>query len=432
MRSITSWVAVVGVVVGSVAGEARAGEKRLDYRQEQSLKDAGSQLDRVEGMAKALAERVAKMKPGDASVQLQDVKQLAADHKEALRQFGFAEVRFKQLPVTHSKVKPQYERLAPITASLAATGEKMAAVQAGLDKVVAAGQGEGFKADFARLREITEMYINPRLLETDPEAGVAAARQVPAVRAEREQIASKYAGLLKQTTAEANEMNGVLRRFDQVFGAFEAEVKRYAAEGPKAVEESADRAEKLAEQGAAEKKVGFFGEHGGVNDALRRARAINNVLAAVAPDAAKAGLLKIEAATARVAMHRATMEAQIIQANRPPDETYAGADKEALVGLVKQKWAESGGKGDVMRVGINSAQWSRSVRWERNAGGWYKVDASKAQGFVIVRLDDKLAAIYHVNLHRDNLAGERVTASMFDDPKQPPGAGQKIPIANVK
>src|SRR5689334_7075041 len=51
-----------------------AQEKRLDYRQEQSLKDAKYYLDQSEGIVQQLDEKSKGWKVGDSTVQIQDVQ----------------------------------------------------------------------------------------------------------------------------------------------------------------------------------------------------------------------------------------------------------------------------------------------------------------------------------------------------------------------
>ena len=208
-------------------------DQRLNYQQEQLLKDAVSYLDRVENMAKDMTARAGKMKVGDASVQMRDVDTLLLDKAEALKFMGYAESRLKQLPAAHPKVKPEADRVKPLMKSLAEIEAKLQSVKKALKGVVEQGSGAGFKADFDRLSEISETFTNARILETVPEEGIALVQQIEPMRAERRRIGEKYGDLLKQSTPQANEMNNRLKQFDYRFEQFEKAAKEYAANAPR-------------------------------------------------------------------------------------------------------------------------------------------------------------------------------------------------------
>lgn len=427
-------VILVCLALSVLVGEACAQEKRLDYRQEQALKDARYYLDQAEGIAKALEEKIKDWKVGDTSIQIGTVQNYLASKDKASQYLKNAADRFKQLPVGHSEVRPVADRYQPLVDSLSASETKLNAVHAGLKSVVEQGAGAGYKADFDRLREINAMYSNPRILQEQPERAIDVIKQISAVKAERQRIAEKYGDLLKQSTPQSRDMNGVLRYFDQQFGAFEQATQKYAAEAPAQIKKNLEDALKMAADAVAHKRHLYFGEGGGVNQQLSFARTRCSVLAAIAPNTPEttAAEQAIADATSQVKQMKASLNDAIIESNDLPNSSYAGPDKVELIGIVKTKWADSGVAGEVLTVGINSANWQRETRWEWRAGAWHKVDYSKIQGHVIVKADEKLANVHYINITKDHLAQDAIKAYFFNDPKAEVEVGDKVLLAKVK
>ena len=102
----------------------------------------------------------------------------------------------------------------------------------------------------------------------------------------------------------------------------------------------------------------YFGDNGGVKQHLNWAQKRYAILAAIKPDAAEtaAEKKKLDDAQTKVKEMKASLTDSIIENNKVPPEQYNGPDKAQLIELVKKKWSESGVKGDVLKIGINSRQ----------------------------------------------------------------------------
>lgn len=428
--------AVTLLLMLAVVGDAMAQQppKRLDYRQEQSLKDARYYLDQVEGTTELIAKKSAVMKVGDASVQIQDVDNLLANKARLAQYLTNVESRLKPLPADHADVKVEQARFDKAKAALDAQDKKLTEIRNALAGVIAKGGGAEWKADFDRLREINRMFADPQIIERQPEAAIETIKLIQPVMEERKRIAAKYADLLKQTTPEAKDMNSVLRYSDEVFGKFDAALKVFVASAPGLIVKTVDDAITMGEGAAAGKKHMFFGEHGGVNQRLTQAQVQLTVLAAAAPDApdTASARQKLEAARAKIKTMQSALLEGIVQSNQPPQERYSGADKAALIDLVKKKWAESGIAAEVLKTGINSQSWQRDTRWEWRARAWNKVDVSRIQGHIIVKKDATTALIYHINFVKDHLAADTITAYFFNDLKAEPDVTMKLALKNVK
>ncbi|HEX8912671.1 MAG TPA: hypothetical protein VF796_09965 [Humisphaera sp.] len=434
------WKIVVALALStllpSIASAQAQRPARLDYKQVQALKDATYYIDQSDGVAQALAREAAGMRVGDATVNIGRVRGLLAHHARAAQYVTNANDRFAALPAGHPDVAGELARLKAVAASLDASGQKLRAVEAGLAGVVAQGAGDGFRADAARMKEINQMFTDVQVFRTHPGRAVDVLKQLEPAKAERQRIAATYAGLMNQPTGEAKLMREVLAYADEVIPAFEKAAAAYAADAPAAIGRDCDDVLKMAATAAADKNPAFFKDGGGIPSQLAFARTKLSVLEAASPagDGTAKAKARLAATEAEVVRQRASLLDAIVAANQPPADAYAGADKAALVDIVKAKWAAAAVPGDVLRAGINSDSWTRDTRWEWSSGSksFSKVDRSRAQGWVLVKSSPTVATVYYINLSKDHLTEDKVTAHYFDDPKAEPDVTRRVPMANVK
>ncbi len=428
------WVAAL-LVIG-LGSAVMGAEARLDFRQEQSLKDAVFYLDQAEGIVAAMEKASADWKAGDAAVPINQVNGLLMERDKVVRYLNNAGTRFKVLPGTHSKVAPEIKRYDAVAAALATVQTKLIEIQKGLADVIKKGAGPEYKADFDRLKEINSMYANPDSLRSRPTASLETAKQFAAAKGERERIAAKYAAMLKQPTGEAKQMNEVLAHSDEVFTKYEKALTDFIAGGPGVVEKACDEVAASAKEGVEKNRPGYFGEHGGVTTKLARTEEFLGVLTALAPDAegTQRARAKLDATRVSVNQMAATFMESIIAAKRPPEDNFREADRDALLKMLEAKWAKEGNGQAILKMGVINAQWTRETKWAWNGSikAWEKVDKSRVQGFIITKLSDTQAANWPVNFVKDHLAGDAVAAYFLFDVKGEPGVGSRMLLTNVK
>jgi hypothetical protein len=303
-------------------------------------------------------------------------------------------------------------------------------------KAAPAVDAAAFKADLDRLQELNKMFGNASVLRDQPERAIEQLKQLEPAKQERQRIKQKYESLLQQKTPQARQMQTMVRGSDDVFERFEAEAARFVEEAPGRVETTIGEALALAKQGVEEQKPAFFGAEGGVPQRLRWAEQRLAALQAAAPDAAptKQAEDKLKAARARAQEMAQSLRGAILDANRVPDERYAGPDAAALREVVKQKWAKDGNGAEVLKVGLNGKDWKRDTRWEWSRGNkaFEKVDTSRVQGFVVVKHPGDLAAVHYVNLVKDHMAGDAVQAYFVGSVKGEPAVEDLVLMKNVK
>jgi hypothetical protein len=333
-------------------------------------------------------------------------------------------------------VKPQAQLYNDLKSRLVEVEKKLKAAQDGLSKNPPEAAGEGFKADFERLKEINSMFANPRVVDTDPERALEVFKQAEPTKQERQRIVQKYDALLKQNTPESRQMQTLLKYSDGVFERFEKATADFVAAAPGQIDKHIAEALDLAKQGVDGQKPAFFGAEGGVPQRLRWAEQRLAILRVAAPDspAAKQSADKLKDARAKADEMAKAVRGAILEANRIPQERYSGADAAALRELVNQKWTKEGNGAEVIKVGLNGQTWKRDTlwQWSRADSAFHKLDRSRVQGFVVVKQPNDFAAVHYVNLVKDHLAGDAVQAHFVDSVKGEPPVENLVLIKNVK
>ena len=293
---------------------------------------------------------------------------------------------------------------------------------------------EQVKADFERLREITNQFGNEQIFFSSPQIGAEVAPLFAPAKLERARLAEKYADLLKQRGGD-QILQSMLNACDATLERFDKAANDYADNAPARLAKQLDEARSTAKMGIENKSPAFFNPDGGVTSNLKAAQITCDTLVGLRPDtdAANQAVADMAAARVEIAALAEVLNAEILATNRVPDDQYQGADRDALLALVKEYWANSGTGSGPMHVGLNSSQWTRNTRWvwQGTSKSWYKLDASNAQGFVVVKLDDEFARVIHIEIFKNHLEEDRISLSFYDDPKEPAALQRKVKLDRV-
>jgi hypothetical protein len=299
----------------------------------------------------------------------------------------------------------------------------------------AADVGKDFPEDLKKMQEIAQTYVNSTKFESEPDVAIENLKQIPGARAEGKRLAEKYAELMKGNDIDARNMKNQLKRFDEFVTKYEEAAKQYAADAPAKIEQSLNEALTMGKEAVENKRHLYFSPKGGIQQKLNQAQARADVLAALEPDSQSTKDVQAKMASAReeIGKMKASLNDEIVASNQVPRDSYNGPDKAKLVELVKSKWGEANVPGDVLRSGINSSTWKRDTRWKWDGHDTFnKSDTSKLQGYVITKTDDTHAAIHYIDLTKDHLAEDKVTASFFGDPKKEADVSDRLLVKNVK
>ena len=97
-----------------------------------------------------------------------------------------------------------------------------------------------------------------------------------------------------------------------------------------------------------------------------------------------------------------------------------------------ETWKKRDPNAEVLATRIPMQDWKRRVQWHYSADTWSKTDSSRIQVYVIVKHDDKLAAIRPVNIWRNHLSNDQISSEPYHDKGEELEPHELIPLAKVK
>ncbi|MEZ6243838.1 MAG: hypothetical protein R3B57_12440 [Phycisphaerales bacterium] len=388
---------------------------RLDYKQEEQLKNARFNLREVEGNARALEAQVKELE-GVEDKDAYDYRKLVAAMstiENAKRKAGWAADALKPLPANGEGVAEQNQHLAELNASIAKSEAYLTPIHERLQQIINPANYPDLHDDLERLRGLSVMYGNPMILQTDrPQAGEVF-KQGDATMQEVTRIAQKYRRLIEQQTEDGKRIEGVGNAVLQKFNAFNAAAEQQRQMLPDLIRSDMGQARELADQAVAEQKPLFF--TGGIPQQVGEAEEELALYETLDPANAPAIRKELEAFKADLKKKQKALEEQIIRENTLPPDRYAGADKKALTERASNKWKQIQKDAKVLTVRFPSEQWKRETMWRYSNGTWYFIDRSRLQAQVIVKHDKKLAVIRPINLWINHASNDELTATPLDE-----------------
>ncbi|HRX85514.1 MAG TPA: hypothetical protein P5572_10890 [Phycisphaerae bacterium] len=421
-------------LTGKVAGPADAAPAgvKLDYRQEEQLKNARFHTNDVEGKAGAIAQFVEQVQATEDKrlVDFRAVRQALNTLEDADRKVGNARTHLEGLPADGAGVQQVADALAKAVASLEASRTVLVPLNESLSKLIDPAQYPDLQADTKRLSELASMYARPEVLVQDRPQAITLVNEAQAAAAERERLTKAYALLIHQQTEEGKRIAGLSNGFANNMSAFAAAAQQEQAKLPDQIR--ADLAEVRAIMKAAveEKKPLYF--TGGIPQHLEFADDKLALYAALDPEGAKALADEVAKTRKDVKTAQDALRKDIIAANELPADNYTGADRDAVSALAVKTWKERDPNAEVLAVRIPAEVWKRETLWRFSSDRMYKVDRSKLQVQVVVKHDAELAVIQPINLSKDHLSSDHINAYPFwdrDDELQPQSF---LPLAKVK
>jgi hypothetical protein len=281
-----------------------------------------------------------------------------------------------------------------------------------------------------RLGKIGALLKSPHTIASDSDRHQENLKALRDYRAFVDEVQTKWSAQLRK--AEFSELyrnwhyaNAELQEYERYAGMFAS---------ADAIKERLGAVRGSAKLGVENDAPGFFAPGNDVQNGLATARRMHAAFAALDPKnpAVAAAQAEIDAATREVEKMSAGMRDRIIAAHEPPPDLYRGADREALLEIVRAKWAKAGVAGDVLKVGLVAPQWARKAWLEKLGSAWHWSEVSRLQGYVVVKRADGLAARHSVNLSKDHQSNDEVSASFLNDPKAEPPLDCLMPLAKAK
>ncbi len=394
------------------ANPAPAGTK-LDYKQEELLKNARFHVRELEGKSAAiqkLAETVSKAE----DTNLVPIGQLQAGMntiEDTHRKEKFADENLAKLPPEGRGVPEVAEQLKAIKESVQAS-EKV--IVPAYDKLVAALDPKNHPAvgdDLKRLSELSAMYAVADIFLTDRARAASVWTQIPQAAKEHDRIVKDYALLMQQETDLGKQLTGTSQHMKEKLIAFIEMGKKQQQSLPGEIDQDLANINKMADQAIAEKKPLFF--TGGIPQQLDFAAEKLVLLQALDADVAKTVSEKMDKTRADLKTKQGALSEDIINNNALPNDEYANPDRKKIEELAINAWKKEQPDAEVLKVRIPSNNWKRETMW-RYQNSWYFIDRSKLQAQLIIKHNDKLAVIRPINLWIDHTSNDDHTAFPMD------------------
>ncbi len=409
-----------------------ASPARLDYKQQQLIKDANFHLRDAEGYSAGAAEVVARLSGDGPKPIHQDVTNalnaVATGEKKQQLAAGY----LAQLPADHPDVQALAAAVTQMAEALSASKTKLVEADAHLQKLTGMENYPKYDADFVLLQDLARRYTDFANVSQRAEALAEIIREDAQALRESQRIGQTYAPLVDQHTEPGQRMTRMQEYFTEHRTAFSKELAEYRKELPAAFDKDLQEADRLAEDAVANAKPAFFGETGGISQQFGFAQSKLLVLKAFGEADAKPFADKLAASQQRMKERAKALEAQIIATNELPPDRYTAEDRADLIRRATEAFAAQQGGAQVLAVRIPSEAWTRDTRWRWSGDSFSKFDSSHLQIQLLVKQDEKLAVIRPINLYKNHLQGDTISASPLDGAKDELPPQRYLPIEKIK
>lgn len=407
---------------------------KLNYQQEEVLSGARFNLREVEGGANHLTAAVEKLRENkdELSIDFREVGGLLGTVENAKRKSGFVKDALDKLPADGAGVAEVRQALVNADAKVVTAADFLTPLDAKLKKLIDPAQYPQFEADRNRLRDLSAMFANPTVFQTDRVLATSTYQQAEAARAECVRVAQVYARLVQQGTEQGKSIEGTGNSFLQNLAKFMAEAEVQKAALPDAIRADMNTAKEYAAKAVAEQMPAWF--TGGIPQVMGTAEERVNLLAAMDEAAGKQMRGEWERTQKELMAQADSLRELIIRENKLPKDEFKGEDREKAIATALSGWKVQQDKAEVLAIRIPAEQWSRQTKWEYSNGTWYFSDRSKLQVrlFVVDHENPTLAIDRPINVWKDHEKGDTMIGVPLHDFKEKLQPQSYLLRANVK
>lgn len=406
--------------------------KKLDYRQEKKLKDAQYYLREVEGWAVKLTELATNTKAVEDkdTIDHRIVANGIATMDKAKQRIGLIVGYLQELPADGMGVAQTGAAMNKAQATIGEAEKVLSPLHGRLQRLVHPSTYPSLDGDLKRLQELTRMFYESGVLQSDPRGAAKVVEQASASHAEFVRVVKAYAPLMRQQTELGKRVEGQTSYFLEKYQAFGKAAAEETKLLPGRIQEHISEAEKMANEAVSENKTAYFSW--GIPSQLSLADDKLALLKTLDAAAAKTAEEKLTQTRNAMKERQKGLRAQIIATNKLPADRYTGGDKEALSQTAITAWKKEQPDANVLAVRFVSETWERETLWRLQNTTWYRVDRSSLQAQLLVKHDDKLAIIRPVNLWIDHMKGDKMTAFPMDTIKDELNPQRYLPIEKIK
>ncbi len=408
---------------------------KLGYPHADNFKNALFTLRRVEADADGIVTLLEELRPVEdqLSIDHRRVAQAVGLVTETRRQAGFAETALAKIPANGEGVAEAKQRLVNASAKVTVGADYFGPLHDRLQKLIHPSNYPQFEADLKRLKEMSTAYQNLDYLFREQRLQVAETYgQNQEARAQCVEVIRKYARLIQQATDQGKRLEHAGNAFLRGHEAFLARTQTEAAALPASIREDLAEANRMADEAVAAQKPMWF--TGGIPQRMGWAQDKFGLLSVLDPAGAQAVGAEMQALEASLRTRADSLRELIIRENRPPEDRFAGADRDAAIAVAVDAWKVQQPEFELLSVRIPAEAWTRETKWTYSNGTWYFVDRSTLQVRLIVAdgTDSKLAIDRPINVRKDHQKGDTmigVPMRSFDEELQP---SEYFLRANVK
>ncbi len=391
---------------------------KLDYKQEEELKNARFYLTEIEPSAKRIAELTAGKLDAEAITEALNLM------KFARQRMGYAVDRLNALPAGNASVAAESKRYNDFLAQFTAAQAAIEKAAPDADKQIAA-LGQQMTDDLAMVESWSTSLGDPQsLFDSRPNDAIAAVGQLPQMREAMSAMLKRWTARAtdKPNDRTAQDMVGKLKYVDRQLSDLDEYTKKLSKSLPKGIDTDLAAANKLIETAVTERRPLYFKPDSGIAHRIEFAAQKVAILKAIDPTAAATAEKLLVATREKSLAAQKSLSQDIIQGNKKPEEKYSGADKEALRQRIITEWKDAHPNLEVVAVVFNTPGWSRTTRWDWSRGnqGFEKVDFDHIQPKLFYKLDETLAVEMPVDVYKDYMKDARIDIKPWDVEKEPP------------
>ncbi len=387
--------------------------KKLDYRQEKTLKDARWYLRETLKYNKPAADIVARLDGKGPQPVHSEVKNALQSIQLGIPKYNLAVKYIGQLDANHPQVAPIRAQIQDAGNQMGALQSRLKATSGKLQKLTGMENYPQYNKDYDLVRNLSRRYRDFNEISQNSKALAEVIKEDGAAVKEFQRIAKTYAPLVQQKTPAGQKMEKQVVYALNKRKKFGAELMNYKKKLPAAIDADIAEAERLSLEAVAKKKPMYFAPNSGIEQQLSFAESKLLVAQAFGQDQAAPMVKKMAAARSRIKERAKSLEAEIIATNPLPPNNFTGGDRNMLVELAKKAWTKEQSDAQYLGARIPSQAWQRTTQWRWSSGAFYKIDSSHVQVQLLVKYDDKLAVVRPINIYKNHMKNDSLSASPF-------------------
>jgi hypothetical protein len=220
-----------------------------------------------------------------------------------------------------------------------------------------------------------------------------------------QEMFTKYTNYGKAAQRDLFALNATRDRFAKVVNA----QTEFKAKAPNAQQKFAVEFNKLLAADVAAKNWGALSDLWG-KTAMHRSAVM--YLAAVYKALEPTRAVPMETVAAKVEeTYKSTLArvaADVIANNKPPKDTYTGADIAAVKSAAQAEWKKVFPNYQILGVRVIDTEWSRStgLKWDDFEKAWVRYDFSDIDVMIVVKWDNKYAAMFTAQLTKQHMKND--------------------------